>query len=87
MTNELKRYLKNKKNLEDAFLYNPGHEHDSCGVGFVASTDGKQRRDVVQGGIDASRLYGIEVPLMLTERLVTEQAYLLRYLIIFLTMR
>ena len=53
MTNELKRYLKNKKNLEDAFLYNPGHEHDSCGVGFVASTDGKQRREVVQGGIDA----------------------------------
>ena len=47
MTNELKRYLKNKKNLEDAFLYNPGHEHDSCGVGFVASTDGKQRREVV----------------------------------------
>ena len=53
MTNELKRYLKNKKNLEDAFLYNQGHEHDSCGVGFVASTDGKQRREVVQGGIDA----------------------------------
>ena len=53
MTNELKRYLKNKKNLEDAFLYNPRHEHDSCGVGFVASTDGKQRREVVQGGIDA----------------------------------
>ena len=38
-------------------------------------------------GLTPSRLYGIEVPLMLMERLVTEQAYLLRYLIIFLTMR
>ena len=28
-------------------------EHDACGVGLVASLDGKARRDVVQAGIDA----------------------------------
>ncbi|WP_120008317.1 glutamate synthase large subunit [Teichococcus vastitatis] len=30
-------------------------EHDACGVGLVASLDGKPRRDVVQAGIDALR--------------------------------
>ena len=30
-------------------------EHDACGVGVVASLDGKPRRDVVQAGIDALR--------------------------------
>ncbi len=35
--------------------YNSAQEHDSCGVGFVASLDGKSRRDVVQAGIDALR--------------------------------
>ena len=69
MTNELKRYLKNKKNLEDAFLYNPEHEHDSCGVGFVASTDGKQRREVVQGGIDALKALRASIPPWTTSRL------------------
>ena len=33
--------------------YDPSQEHDACGVGFVASLDGKKRRDVVQAGIDA----------------------------------
>ena len=28
-------------------------EHDACGVGLVASLDGKPRREVVQAGIDA----------------------------------
>ncbi|MXP62063.1 glutamate synthase large subunit [Roseomonas sp. M0104] len=28
-------------------------EHDACGVGLVATLDGKPRRDVVQAGIDA----------------------------------
>ena len=35
--------------------YDPGQEHDACGVGLVASLDGKPRRDVVQAGIDALR--------------------------------
>ena len=28
-------------------------EHDACGVGLVATLDGKPRREVVQAGIDA----------------------------------
>ena len=33
--------------------YRPQDEHDACGVGLVASLDGRARRDVVQAGIDA----------------------------------
>ncbi|MEM7568853.1 MAG: glutamate synthase large subunit, partial [Pseudomonadota bacterium] len=31
-------------------------EHSSCGVGFIASTDGRARRDVVSKGIDALKV-------------------------------
>ena len=33
--------------------YRPQDEHANCGVGLVASLDGRARRDVVQAGIDA----------------------------------
>ena len=32
-------------------LYNPLHEHDSCGVGFVAQIDGKPSHDIIQSGL------------------------------------
>ena len=53
MNNWIKRYQKNKMILEKNHLYNAKDEHDACGVGFVASIDGSQRREVVEGGIDA----------------------------------
>ena len=34
-------------------LYDPAEEHDACGVGFVATLDGKPRREVVQAAIEA----------------------------------
>ena len=34
-------------------LYDPSFEHDSCGVGLIASLDGTPRRDVVEAGIAA----------------------------------
>jgi glutamate synthase (NADPH/NADH) large chain len=34
-------------------LYDPANEHDACGVGVIASIDGKARRDVVLKGIEA----------------------------------
>ncbi|MDJ0944047.1 MAG: glutamate synthase large subunit [Kiloniellales bacterium] len=34
-------------------LYDPGQERDACGVGLVASIDGKPRREVVEAGINA----------------------------------
>jgi len=33
--------------------YSAAQEHDACGVGLIASLDGKPRRAVVQAGIDA----------------------------------
>ena len=49
----MKRYKKNKKILEDNFVYNSNMEHDACGVGMVASTDGKKSRKIVDYGIEA----------------------------------
>ena len=35
--------------------YSPAQEHDACGVGLIASLDGKPRREVVLAGIAALR--------------------------------
>ena len=43
----------NAQRLEAAHAYNPADEHESCGVGLVASIDGTLRRDVVEAGIQA----------------------------------
>src|SRR5689334_7626519 len=32
-------------------LYDPAHEHDSCGIGFVANITGQKSHDIVQKGI------------------------------------
>lgn len=32
-------------------LYNPQHEHDACGVGFVVQMKGKASHDIVQQGL------------------------------------
>ena len=46
-------YKKNLKKLITNNVYNPNNEHDSCGVGFVASTAGEKSRKVVEFGIQA----------------------------------
>jgi glutamate synthase (NADPH/NADH) large chain len=33
--------------------YSASQEHDACGVGLIASLDGKPKRAIVQAGIDA----------------------------------
>ena len=43
----------NLQKLIKAGVYKKEDEHDACGVGFVASTDGKPRREVVENGIEA----------------------------------
>ena len=53
MNDWIKRYQKNKNFLEENYLYRTKDEHDSCGVGFVTSIDGSQKREVVEGGINA----------------------------------
>ena len=45
-----------KKNLDllkKSGVYHESMEHDACGVGLVASTDGKKSRKVVEYGIQA----------------------------------
>ncbi len=48
-----RRWLENARHLTLHGLYDPAHEHASCGVGLVASTDGKPSRRVVESGIMA----------------------------------
>ena len=48
-------YKKNFKKLIKKNIYNPRDEHDACGVGFIASTEGKKLRRVVEYGIEALR--------------------------------
>lgn len=33
-------------------LYNPRHEHDACGVGFLANIDGRPAHDIVSRGVE-----------------------------------
>ena len=49
----MKNYKKNFQLLTDNHVYSPEMEHDACGVGLIASTDGKKSRDVVNYGIEA----------------------------------
>ncbi len=49
----MKLYKKNLKKLIEGNVYNPNQEHDACGVGFVASTEGLKSRKVVEYGIQA----------------------------------
>ncbi|HUA16436.1 MAG TPA: glutamate synthase large subunit [Verrucomicrobiae bacterium] len=32
-------------------LYHPAHEHDACGIGFVASVRGEKSHDIIQKGV------------------------------------
>ena len=47
------KYLKNRKFLEDNLAYDSKFEHDACGVGLVATTDGKKSRKIVEYGVEA----------------------------------
>ncbi len=49
----MNRYQKNKKILSENFSYDKGMEHDACGVGMIATTDGKKTRKIVEYGIEA----------------------------------
>ena len=46
-------YKKNLKKLTETDAYYPSLEHDACGVGLVASTEGKKSRKIVEFGIQA----------------------------------
>ena len=49
-----KTVLKNKKTSglpEPLGLYNPRHEHDACGIGFVADIKNRQSHDIISDGL------------------------------------
>ncbi len=46
-------YDKNKKLLSENHIYDQNMEHDACGVGMIATTDGKKSRKIVEYGIEA----------------------------------
>ena len=46
-------YKKNLDLLTKNFVYSKEMEHDACGVGLIASTEGKKSRKVVEYGIEA----------------------------------
>ena len=58
----MKRYFKNKKLLEKNNVYSKDMEHDACGVGLVASTEGKKSRKVVEYGIQAVSYTHLTLP-------------------------
>ncbi len=49
----MNNYKKNKEFLEKNNAYDPKMEHDACGVGMIAATNGKKTRKIVEYGIEA----------------------------------
>ena len=49
----MENYKKNLKLLTKNHVYSSDMEHDACGVGLIASTEGKKSRSVVEYGIEA----------------------------------
>ena len=49
----MNNYIKNKKLLTENNAYDASLEHEACGVGLVATTNGKKSRQVVEYGIEA----------------------------------
>ena len=50
---EVEQWRADARRLAEHGLYDPAHEHDSCGVGLIASIDGTARREIVEMGIEA----------------------------------
>ncbi|MEM7071993.1 MAG: glutamate synthase large subunit [Pseudomonadota bacterium] len=53
MNSPIKQMIQERTRLAHHGLYRPEHETANCGVGLIAATDGKPRRDVVLKGIEA----------------------------------
>ncbi len=49
----MNNYKKNLKLLTENNVYSKDMEHDACGVGVIASTEGKKSRKIVEYGIEA----------------------------------
>ena len=56
MNNFIENWCKNKKILEDNYVYSELDEHSSCGVGLIASLDGTPKREIVEMGVQALKV-------------------------------
>ena len=74
----MKNYKKNKKILKDNFSYDESMEHDACGVGMIATTDGKKSRKIVEYGIEALKAIWHRGAVDADGNLVMEQEFKLR---------
>ena len=50
------RFEEGRKRMLAAGAIDPMDDHDACGVGLVATLDGKPRREVVEAGIGALKV-------------------------------
>ncbi len=53
MNDFVRSWTENAARLTAGHAYHPSQEHDACGVGLIASIDGRPRREVVLAGIKA----------------------------------
>ena len=47
--------MKKLRKLTEQGLYDPSHEHDACGVGFVANIHGERSNEIIQQGLEVLR--------------------------------
>ena len=52
-------YKKNKKILSENYSYNKEMEHDACGVGMIATTNGKKSKRVLLSKFFVNRYCGL----------------------------
>ena len=79
----IKNYKKNLKILENNHVYSKDMEHDACGVGLVASTEGKKLRKIVEYGIEALKAVWHRGAVDADGKQGTEQEFMLKFHTIF----
>ena len=68
----MKNYKDNLELLSKNYVYSHEMEHDACGVGLIASTEGKKSRAVVEHGIEALKRVWILVDFQQMEKTVKD---------------
>ena len=58
----MENYKKNLELLTKNHVYSKEMEHDACGVGLIASTEGKKSRAIVEYGIEAVSYTHLTLP-------------------------
>ena len=81
----MKNYIKNRELLKQNHVYSEDMEHDACGVGIIASTEGKKSRKVVEYGIEALKAVWHRGAVDADGKQEMEQEFMLKFQKIFLS--